>query len=124
MQAMDIDAPVITAELGGRSYELRFDNEQIRRTEMIYSAALGVQMGYLGILTQADRRIFGALCAVCWGAIASAEIHERVPKQLRTRFADFDARVRYRELIDQADDIMGAAIMALESGEKGKSKNA
>ena len=73
MQAMDIDAPVITVELGGRAYELRFDNEQIRRTELCYSAATGVRMGYLGILTQAHQKIFGALCALCWGAIASAE---------------------------------------------------
>ena len=29
MQAMDIDAPVITAELGGKAYEMRFDNERI-----------------------------------------------------------------------------------------------
>ena len=61
MQAMDIDAPVITAELGGRAYELRFDNEQIRRTELCYSAATGVRMGYLGILTQANQKIFGAI---------------------------------------------------------------
>ena len=26
MQAMDNDAPVITAELGGKAYEMRFDN--------------------------------------------------------------------------------------------------
>lgn len=123
MQAMDIDAPVITAELGGRAYELRFDNEQIRRTELCYSAAMGVRMGYLGILTQAHQKIFGALCALCWGAIASAEIRDHVPGRQRTTFTDFDAHVTYRELLDQADDIVSAAMVALEAGKGGQAKN-
>lgn len=124
MQAMDIDAPVITAELGGKAYEMRFDNEQIRRTEMIYAAAMGVRMGYLGILTQAHQKIFGALCALCWGAIASAEIRDHVPGRQRTTFVDFDAHVSYRELIEQADDIVSAAMVALEAGRGGQGKNA
>lgn len=124
MKAMDIDAPVITAELGGRAYELRFDNEQIRRTELCYSAATGVRMGYLGILTQANQRIFGALCALCWGAIASAEIRDHVPARQRTTFAEFDARVTYRELIEQAEDIVSAAMIAIESDKGGQVKNA
>lgn len=124
MQAMDIDAPVITAELGGRAYELRFDNEQIRRTEMIYAAAMGVRMGYLGILTQANQKIFGALCALSWGAIASAEIRDHVPGRQRTTFADFDAHVTYREMLEQADDIVNAAVAAIEAGRSGQGKNA
>lgn len=124
MQAMDIDAPVITAELGGKAYEMRFDNEQIRRTEMIYAAAMGVRMGYLGILTQAHQKIFGALCALCWGAIASAEIRDHVSGRQRTTFTDFDAHVSYRELIEQADDIVSAAMVALEAGKGGQGKNA
>lgn len=124
MQAMDIDAPVITVELGGRAYELRFDNEQIRRTELCYSAATGVRMGYLGILTQAHQKIFGALCALCWGAIASAEIRDHVPGRQRIAFAEFDAHVTYREMLEQADDIVNAAVAAIEAGKGGQGKNA
>lgn len=116
MQAVDIDAPEMQVRLGGKEWTLRFDNDMIRRTEICYAQAVGVQMGYLGIVAQADRGIFGALCAMCYGAIASQEAFDRVPARQRVDFAAFDAFVRYREMIDVGDDVVGAALRAIDTG--------
>lgn len=120
MMAMAIDAPEMVLCIGGKDRTLRFDNDQIRRTEICYAQATGVQMGYLGILAQAERKIFAALCALCYGAIASAEAESGARK--RTGFAAFDAAVTYMELIDLAEDVVKLAVSAISAGPSGKKK--
>lgn len=122
MQAVDIDAPEMQATLGGKAWTLRFDNDMIRRTEITYAQAVGVQMGYLGILCQAERGIFGALCAMCYGAIASAEAHEGVRTRQRTSFQTLDAAIGYRELVDLGEDMVTAALRAIDAGRGNQKK--
>ena len=122
MQATAIDAPVMEIKIGGRERELRFDNEMIRRTEIAFAASTGVQMGYLGILAQADRGIFAALCAMCYGGIASAEAFAGLDPRRRTTFRALDAEIGYTGLIDQGDFLVKAAMEALDAGRGAQKK--
>lgn len=116
MQAVGIDAPEMQVVLGGKEWTLRFDNDMIRRTEICYAQAVGVEMGYLGILSQADRGIFGALCAICYGAIASDEAFSGVDARHRTPFRALDAAIGYMELIDLGPDLVKTALRAIDAG--------
>lgn len=122
MLATEIDAQEIVITLGGRDWTLRFDNTTILKTEVCYAQATGVRMGYLGILTQAEGKLFSALCPLCYGAVASAEIAAGVPARARTAFADFDAACGYLELMDQAEDVVEAALRALNAGRSAQKK--
>lgn len=124
MLATDIDAQEMVITLGGQDWTLRFDNTTILKTEVCYAQATGVRMGYLGILTQAEQRLFSALCPLCYGAVASAEIAAGVPPRERTPFKRFDAACGYLELMEQAEDVVDAAMRALYAGKSGAQKKA
>lgn len=123
MRAMDMDAPVIGVTLGGFEMELRFDNEMIRRTEIAYAMMTGVQMGYLGILSQAERKIFGALCAMVYGAAVSAQRHNGVGGDQLLTVARLDRRIGYDELTQSGEAIVEAAMRALDTGRRDAKKH-
>lgn len=123
MTAQAITAPMGTITLGGEDRMLRFDHEQIRQTELAWQALAGSVMGYLGILHQADRRVYAALCALCYGALASAEKDAGVQIRERMGLAAFDRIADYQTLVKAGGELVASAMAALPAAEDG-AKNA
>lgn len=111
--AASITAPREVMALGGREVALRFDNRQIRETELAWQTYAGKPMGYLGILYQAEAGVFAALCALIYGGIRSAQEADGVPRRERMTIEALDAALDYRAAQEAREAIVGAAVGAL-----------
>ena len=128
MRALDITAREMSVYLGGETTPLRFDHEAMKQAEIYAELAMGGgrSLGYIAILTRAQRRTYLGLAALCYGAAVSArkedarrrrEAWQPMPPEL------FDACVDYAQLLAVADDVVPMAIAALPKAEDG-AKNA
>ena len=118
--AQDIGAPMREIELGGKVYRLAFSHEQIRRTELCWQTVTSASMGYYAILMQAERGVYTALYALCFGALLAAQMADGVAFGERMTAAKFDKLADYKALYAIKDALVAAAIEALGTGKPAK----
>lgn len=122
MRAEDITAPAGSVTLGGKPYPTRYDHEQIRQTEMAWQALTMRPMGYMAILMQAQRGVYTALCALCYGAIASGQKRAGVAVDKRLTLLQFDRIAEYRQLLGAQAPLLEDALRAMDDGQKKKTQ--
>ena len=81
MTAERITAPVITARILGEDRELRFDNRACMMAESYWREITGRRVSYFFILGELESRTMGGICAVVYGAMASAIMHANRRRQ-------------------------------------------
>jgi len=122
MKALDITAREISVFLGGEKTPLRFDHRAMQQAEIYAEMTMGGgrTLGYIAILTRAQRRTYLGLAALVYGAVVSAQMADAARK--RTGYAPlpielYDACVDYAQLLAVADDVVPLAIEALPKAE-------
>lgn len=118
MFAEDITAPSGMVTLDGTQFPTRFDHEQIRQTEMAWQVLTMRPMGYMAILMQAQRGVYTALCALCYGAIASGQKRSGVALDKRLTILHFDRIADYGCLLSAQKDLLESALRAMDDGQK------
>lgn len=122
MKVMEMTAREMSVYLGGEVTPLRFDHNAMRQAEVYAEIALGGgrSLGYIAILTRAQRRVYLCLAALVYGAVVSAQMEDA--RRQHRGYAPmppdlFDACVDLPQLLAVADDVVAMAIEALPKAE-------
>ncbi|MBR1407405.1 MAG: hypothetical protein IJ573_00720 [Clostridia bacterium] len=122
MKALNVTAREMSVYLGGEVTPLRFDHNAMRQAEIYAETVMGGgrSLGYIAILTRAQRRVYLCLAALVYGAVVSAQMEDA--RRQRRGWAPmppemFDACVDLPQLLACADDVLHMAIEALPKAE-------